>query len=104
MTLASGAIPHARRWYFLVFVFLGLTPVTMRTILNYTLELTRPEYHARYQSTMTLCFALPFVFSPLLGYLIREETYMIAFSLTSTLIAAGGVLTFWMQEPRKQSE
>jgi MFS family permease len=94
------------RYYWMVFLLLGMSPVAMRTISNYTLELVPPELHPLYLSTMRVCFLLPFVFSPLAGSvldLFAHAPYTGAcwlFGAVSGLIVVAGVLTFWMAEPR----
>ncbi|REJ87447.1 MAG: MFS transporter [Planctomycetota bacterium] len=100
LVLAAFDPETGRRWYWLTFVLLGLTPVTMRTIQNYTLELVDESQHPRYLSTMTVCFAMPFILSPFFGGLIDVLPYQIPFILVSVLIAAGGLFTFRMVEPR----
>ena len=69
-------------------------------IQNYTLELFDEEQHPRYLSTMTFCFAVPFILSPLFGWLIDVLPYQYPFLAVSLMIAAGGVMTFRMSEPR----
>lgn len=98
---ARGDIPNAAEWYWLTFILLGLTPVLMRTILNYTLELVDSDQHPQYLSTMKIMFAAPFVFAPFVGYLIDTIPYEIPFLGVSALVVLGGVLTFRMVEPRQ---
>ncbi|MEZ6064285.1 MAG: MFS transporter [Planctomycetaceae bacterium] len=94
------------RLYWVVFVLLGMAPVTMRTITNYTLELVQPELHPLYLSTMRICFLIPFVFAPAAGWLLdisEADPYRGAcwlFSGISLLVAIAGALTFRMIEPR----
>jgi dipeptide/tripeptide permease len=89
-----------------VFLLLGMSPVAMRTVNNYTLELVTSEMHPLYLSTMRVCFLVPFVFSPLAGGvldLFAERPYSGAcwlFGTVSLLIAIAGLLTFRMAEPR----
>ncbi|QDT35432.1 MFS transporter [Thalassoglobus polymorphus] len=99
---AWGVIPNAAEWFWLTFVLLGLTPVLMRTILNYTLELVEEQHHPQYLSTMKIMFALPFVFSPLVGFLIDTIPYEIPFFGVSFLVILSAILTFQMVEPRHQ--
>lgn len=95
--------------YWTVFLLLGMSPVAMRTVSNYTLELVTPEMHPLYLSTMRVCFLAPFVFSPLAGSvldLFGDRPYSGAcwlFGTVSGLIAAAGLLTFRMAEPRQIS-
>ena len=97
---ANGLIPNPRDWYWITFVLLGLTPVIMKTILNYVLELVPAERHPQYLSTMRICFAVPFVFSPLVGVLIDLFPFEYTFIGIATLIILGGAMTFTMPEPR----
>jgi len=102
LLFASGIIPNAKELYWITFVLLGLTPIVMKTILNYTLELVEPEHHPQYLSTMRLCFAVPFVFSPLVGLMVDQLPLEVPFLMVSALIALGGLLTFSMEEPREK--
>jgi len=87
-------------WYWLTFLLLGLVPVTMKTMINYTLELCKPEKHPQYLSTFKVCMALPFVISPLFGLLIDSVGFTAVFCLISALIVTGGLLTCRIPEPR----
>jgi MFS family permease len=103
LTLAlthEDLIDDGRRWFWIAFVFLGLVPVTMKTFINYTLELTTPENHPRYVSTMSVCFAVPFVLSPGVGWLIDQIGFEPIFAFISGSIFIGFLLTFRMFEPR----
>lgn len=88
------------KWYWLVFLFLGLVPVTMKSFVNYSLELADTRRHPRYVSTMSLCFAVPFVLSPVVGWMIDVFAFEPVFAGMSGVIAVGGLMTFWMPEPR----
>ncbi|MCA9077099.1 MAG: MFS transporter [Planctomycetaceae bacterium] len=105
--MASGFVPNGGDWYWIVFAFLGLVPVTIKTIFNYTLELADETEHPRYLSTMRICFAVPFVISPLAGLLLdlfpadsKFTGVGILFGTVSCLMLIGGILTFRMAEPR----
>jgi len=102
LMFASGFIPNPADWYWMTFVLLGLTPVLMRTILNYTLELIEEEQHPQYLSTMKIIFAVPFVFAPFVGYLIDTISYEIPFVGVSLLVLSSAILTFRMVEPRHE--
>ena len=91
------------RWYWITFVLLGLCPVTMRMLQNYTLELVDEDQHPRYLSTMTFCFAVPFVLAPLVGWLVDLLPYQYPFIAVSVAITIGGLMTFRMSEPRDRS-
>src|SRR5690606_26900741 len=65
-----------QRWLedlsWLVFIPLGFTPVTVRLLLDYALEIAPRHDHPRYVSAVGLCLAVPvFVGAPLMGLLIR---------------------------------
>jgi hypothetical protein len=94
--------PPGRPWFPLVFLLVGLTPVTMRTLHNYTLEMSSPEDHPRYLSTITLCMAAPILFSPLAGVLIEIETigFDTVFCGITCVVLTGWAMTFGLIEPR----
>ena len=97
---ASGWIPGGRDWYWLTFLILGLTPLTIRSLVNYTLELVEETGHARYVSTLTLTMAIPFLLSPLVGWCIDLWGFEIVFLCITTLIFSSGLMTFRLVEPR----
>jgi MFS family permease len=86
--------------FYLVFIPLGVTPLVLRILINYTLEICRPAEHPRYLSTVNLCLAAPFVFSPVVGLLVEVVGYPTVFLSAAGLIALGGCLTFRLAEPR----
>lgn len=89
-----------RCFYWLVFAPLGLTPVTLKTLANYTLELAPPDDHPRYLSTISLCVLAPFLTSPVVGWLIDLTSYEAVLSVGAGIIVAAGVMTVWLVEPR----
>lgn len=94
--------PVAQPFFFMVFCLVGLTPVTMRIIANYTLEIVEPKYHPRYLSTLSLCMAAPAILtSSLLGLLIDWLGFEPAFGLVIALMFCGWLLTFGLDEPRE---
>ena len=107
LILAGPLAEVGREWYWIVFLCLGITPITLKSVFNYTLELVDEPDHPRYLSTMRICFALPFVFSPLAGLWIdlfpqehRFTGVCWLFSFISLLTFIGGLMTFGMEEPR----
>ncbi|MDA0282396.1 MAG: MFS transporter [Planctomycetota bacterium] len=98
--LIGDFLEDGPKWFWVAFVFLGLVPVTMKSFVNYTLELAEPANHPRYVSTMSLCFAVPFVLSPLIGMLIDIIGFEPLFLAISVTIGVAGLLTFRMAEPR----
>lgn len=97
--LHSGSI--GIRLYGWVFVLVGMTPVVLRTLQNYTLEVAAPEDHAVYLSTLSLCMAVPMFLSPLAGYFIDRLGFEPVFLTIAGLIMASWLLTFRLQEPRQ---
>lgn len=102
VTLVNIEPAAGRRLYWLVFVMLGFTPVTMKTLINYTLELTPRDRHPRFLSTLHLSLAVPFLTSPLFGYVIDLVGFEPVFVFTSGLIALGAALAMRLPEPRHQ--
>ncbi len=86
--------------FWVVFVALGFTPLVLRILANYALEICEPAQHPRYLSTVSLCLAAPFVFSPAVGWLVDRLDYDPVFLAASGLVVAGGCLTFRLSEPR----
>ena len=97
-----------RQWaadhFWVIFALLGLTPVTARTVMNYTLELAPPADHPKYVSTMQLAFAVPFVLSPLAGSVVRPGDggagVWTLIGIVVAGLAAAFALTFRMRETR----
>ena len=104
VVLASPWFPFGRQLFWITYVFLGITPVTMKTISNYTLELVPRDKHPQYLSTMTICYTVPFLLSPLLGVIIDHIPWQVPFLVISGTIACGGLLTFRMAEPRHDQQ
>ena len=91
-------------WFTLVFCLLGLTPVTMRILNNYTLELTDNRNHPRYLSTLSIAMAVPpILLSPLFGALIDWVSFEFVFLIVVICGFCGWLLTFRIEEPRQKS-
>ncbi|MEM8945055.1 MAG: MFS transporter [Planctomycetota bacterium] len=85
----------------LVFFLIGATPVTIRTVTNYCLELASREEHSRYLSTLGLCTAGPAIFSaPLVGFLIDRLGFDYVFLMVELFMVVGWWLTLRIVEPR----
>jgi hypothetical protein len=84
----------------LVFVFVGLTPVAQKTFNNYTLEITQPEHHPRYLSTLSLSMAAPIYASPLISPLINAVGFEAVYLGVIVLLVSGWLLSFALIEPR----
>jgi len=89
-------------FFWMVFLPLGITPLVLRILVNYALEICEPAQHPRYLSTVSLCLAVPFLLSPLVGWLVDAAGFEIVFLSASGLILLGGCLTFWLNEPRRR--
>jgi MFS family permease len=84
----------------LVFLFVGLTPVAQKTFNNYTLEITKPENHPRYLSTLSLSMAAPIIASPLISLLINALGFEVVYLFVVSLLLLGWFLSFRLLEPR----
>lgn len=84
----------------LVFLFVGLTPVAQKTFNNYTLEITEPENHPRYLSTLSLSMAVPIFASPLVSPLINVVGFERVYLGVTGLLFLGWLLSFGLIEPR----
>lgn len=102
LALAVSRAPDAvgRATFWLTFFLLGLIPVTLKALVNYALEIAPHDDHPRYVSTLSLCLAVPFAFSPLAGLAVDLVGFPPVLLAVAALIATGGLLTFRMSEPR----
>jgi MFS family permease len=100
---ALSVLPHAIavRWFWLVYVPLGLNPLTLKVLTNYALELApRPIDHARYVSIVGAGLAAPFVLSPLVGLAVDQFGFRPVFTAGAAVIAAGALVALGLPEPR----
>ena len=102
LAITLQAVPSwGPKLYSVVFLFVGLTPVVMRTLHNFTLEIGPPESHPRYLSTLALCVSAPMFLSPLVGLCIDWLGFSTVFLTATGLILFGWTLAFGLQEPRE---
>jgi hypothetical protein len=88
------------RWFVLVFVGVGFTPVVLRVYTNYVLEvMPRPE-HPRALAISQLCSVGALAASPGLGAAVDVVGFAPVFVAVSLLMGVGGALTFGLSEPR----
>lgn len=83
-----------------VFLLVGLTPVGFKTFSNYTLEISPPSEHARYLSTLGLCYAVPLVFSPAVGWIVETVGFTPVFLSVTGVVLVGWSMTLGLEEPR----
>ncbi len=100
LLFTSGLVGFESKHFWLTFFFLGLTPVTIKTLTNYALELAETHQHPLYLSTLHACLAVPFFFSPLVGWLVDLLGFERVFIGISGVIAIGWVASLRMVEPR----
>jgi hypothetical protein len=106
--LLSWLGPAGGRAFPAVFLLVGLTPVILRILHNYTLELARNEDHPRYLATINLCIAVPVLFSPLAGWSLAGWSlawigFDVLFCGVAAMILLAWLLTFGLYEPRHAS-
>jgi len=95
--LAGGV---GRQLFWIVFIALGVVPLVLRILANYALEICPSDDHPRYLSTVSLCLAIPFLFSPAIGWIVDLVGADVVFLATAALTILGGLLTFRLDEPR----
>ncbi len=100
LLFTSGVGGWGPKQFWITFFFLGLTPVTIKTLTNYALELTEPARHPLYVATLHASLAVPFIFSPLVGWLVDLLGFERVFLGVSGVILLGGLASFWLIEPR----
>ncbi len=93
---------HMPWLYNFVFVLVGLTPITIKALHNYTLEICPPTEHPRYLSSLSLCMAAPLLLMLPLGGWIEHESLDLLFIVGIALMLMGWGLTFGLQEPREK--
>lgn len=103
LLFTSGLSGFETKHFWLTFFFLGLTPVTIKTLTNYALELAEPDQHPLYVSTLHACLAVPFVFSPLVGWLVDRLGFEQVFVGISGVIALGWLASLRLTEPRNST-
>lgn len=92
-----------QRWFWVVFSFIGMTPLSLRLFSNYALEIGPREQHARYLSTLSLATAVPFCLSPLVGVLVDVLGFDAVFVGGAVLLVVCGLLTWGLPEPRHEA-
>ncbi len=89
--------------FWLVFLMLGLFPITIRVLSNYALEIAPHDDQANYLSVVNLAMAMPaIVFAPLVGWAIDLWGFEPAFILVDVLVVLAFLLSPTLDEPRHQ--
>ena len=99
LSLLPSAV--AARWFWLVYVPLGLNPVSLKVFTNYALELApRQADHATYVSIVGAALAAPFVASPFVGLAVDALGFRLVFVTGALVILAGALVARGLPEPR----
>jgi MFS family permease len=99
--LARGPHGAAVEWFWLVYLPLGLNPLSLRLFTNYALELAPvAAEHPRYVSIVGAALAAPFVLSPLVGWAVDRLGFEPVFILGAGVIAGGAIVATGLPEPR----
>lgn len=104
--LVVSWVPNAsEHWFLLVFGLLGLTPVTMRTFSNFTLELTDRSSQPRYLGILSLMMAGPAILASVaVGLLIDWFGFELTFFSVTACQLCGFAMTWWLDEPRNRDK
>lgn len=94
-TRSNGAV-----WFPIVFLLVGLTPITLRIFQNYALEISAPKDHALYLSTLSLVVGVSVFASPLVGLLLDLAGFGPVFLATAGVLFLAWLLTWRLAEPR----
>ncbi len=87
-------------YYCLAFFWIGIVPVTFRMQVSYTLEIVPRSQHPAYISTLTLCMAVPFLLSPLIGAMVQWLGFTFPFVVVALIVGLAARRTWTMPEPR----
>ncbi len=91
----------AAEFFWLVYLPLGLNPISLKIFTNYALELApRPAEHPRYVSLVGAALAAPFILSPAVGMAVDGIGFRPVFVVGAAVIVAGAVLAGGLPEPR----
>lgn len=104
IVIVLSMMPHgtADELFWLVYLPLGLNPISLKIFSNYALELApRAAEHPRYVSLVGAALAVPFVVSPLLGMAVDLIGFRPVFIAGAAVIGAGAALATGLPEPRR---
>ncbi|QDU87862.1 Major Facilitator Superfamily protein [Pirellulimonas nuda] len=101
VVLSMLPVEYGKDWFWVVFTALGFTPVTVRFLINYALEVATGADEARYVSAIGMCQALPVMIgSPIVGVLVGVVGVTPVMFVGWLVLLAAGLQTFRMGEPR----
>ncbi len=106
VVVSLAAVPKqvAADWFWLVYLPLGLNPITLRIISNYALELAPTvARQPRYVSLIGAALATPFVLAPLIGWLIDRAGAAPIFLVGAIVIGLATAAAVGLPEPRQQT-
>lgn len=93
----------ANSFFFLVFLIVGITPVIIRVLNNFSLELAQQNDHPNYLSALSICMAIPVIaLSQIAGWLLPILGFQFVFYAVSSIVFVGWALTFNIREPRRK--
>ena len=103
--LARGPHGVAVEWFWIVYLPLGLNPLSLKLFTNYALEIApAAAEHPRYVSIVGAALAAPFVLSPLVGAAVDRLGFEPVFVLGSLVIAGGAIVAVGLPEPRQRPQ
>lgn len=105
LVAALGRLDHAlaAERFWVVYLPLGLNPLSLKFFTNYALELApTPAEHPRYVSIVGGALAAPFVLSPAVGYAVDRFGFEPAFLAGAAIIACGAAVATGLPEPRQR--
>lgn len=105
LVTALARLPQAFAvdWFWLVYVPLGLNPLSLRLFTNYALELAPvASDHPRYVSIVGAALAAPFLLSPLVGLAVERLGFEPVFIVGAGVIAIGAIVAVGLPEPRER--
>lgn len=86
--------------FWIIFVALGIVPMVLRILTNYTLEICAIADQPRYLSTVNLALACSFVLAPFAGWLVDVVGFRFVFLTVMGFNILSGLITLRLIEPR----
>ena len=104
VAMLLGPVEWCDDYSWLLFAPIGFTPVTIRLLMNYALEIAPRHDHPKYLSAVGLCLALPVIIcAPAVGLAAGWIGYVPIFAGGFLVLAAAVAQTFRIIEPRHSS-